>query len=156
MASQRSCGAPGLNTSPDLSNSSRTMTTPIGSGDTIFLHGLAVECTIGFIDWERLVKQTVVLDLELPVDCRNASIRDEVEDTLDYKKVAKRVIAFVEASEFKLVETLAHRLALLVLEEFDIAWIRLSVNKPGAIRGSRDVGVSIERTRADLPQSAAR
>jgi 7,8-dihydroneopterin aldolase/epimerase/oxygenase len=132
------------------------MTHPIGSGDIIFLHGLTVECTIGFIDWERLVKQTVVLDLELPVDCRNAAIRDEVEDTLDYKKVAKRVIAFVEASEFKLVETLAHRLALLVLEEFDIAWIRLSVNKPGAIRGSRDVGVSIERTRADLPQSAAR
>lgn len=132
------------------------MTHPIGSGDIIFLHGLTVECTIGFIDWERLVKQTVVLDLELPVDCRNASIRDEVEDTLDYKKVAKRVIAFVEASEFKLVETLAHRLALLVLEEFDLAWIRLSVNKPGAIRGSRDVGVSIERTRADLPQSAAR
>jgi len=129
---------------------------PIGSGDIIFLHGLTVECTIGFIDWERLVKQTVVLDLELPVDCRNAAIRDEVEDTLDYKKVAKRVIAFVEASEFKLVETLAHRLALLVLEEFGIAWIRLSVNKPGAIRGSRDVGVSIERTRADLPQSAAR
>jgi dihydroneopterin aldolase len=132
------------------------MTHPIGSGDIIFLHGLTVECTIGFIDWERLVKQTVVLDLELPVDCRNAAIRDEVEDTLDYKKVAKRVIAFVEASEFKLVETLAHRLALLVLEEFDLAWIRLSVNKPGAIRGSRDVGVSIERTRADLPQSAAR
>lgn len=132
------------------------MTTSTGSGDIIFLHGLTVECTIGFIDWERLVKQTVVLDLELPVDCRNASIRDEVEDTLDYKKVAKRVIAFVEASQFKLVETLAHRLALLVLEEFGIAWIRLSVNKPGAIRGSRDVGVSIERTRADLPQSAAR
>ena len=132
------------------------MTHPIGSGDIIFLHGLTVECTIGFIDWERLVKQTVVLDLELPVDCRKASIRDEVEDTLDYKKVAKRVITFVEASEFKLVETLAHRLALLVLEEFGIAWIRLSVNKPGAIRGSRDVGVSIERTRADLPQSAAR
>jgi 7,8-dihydroneopterin aldolase/epimerase/oxygenase len=132
------------------------MTSLIPPGDIIFLHGLTVECTIGFIDWERLVKQTVVIDLELPVDCRNASIRDEVEDTLDYKKVAKRVIAFVEASEFKLVETLAHRLALLVLEEFDIAWVRLSVNKPGAIRGSRDVGVSIERTRADLPQSAAR
>jgi 7,8-dihydroneopterin aldolase/epimerase/oxygenase len=129
------------------------MTTPT---DTIFLRGLTVECIIGFIDWERRVKQTVVIDLELPVDCRNASIRDEVEDTLDYKKVAKRVIAFVEASEFKLVETLAHRLALLVLEEFDIPWIRVSVNKPGAIRGSRDVGVSIERTRADLPQSAGR
>jgi dihydroneopterin aldolase len=132
------------------------MTNLIGSGDIIFLRGLAVECIIGFIDWERLVKQMVVIDLELPVDCRNASIRDEVEDTLDYKKVAKRVIAFVEASEFKLVETLAHRLALLILEEFDVAWIRLSVNKPGAIRGSRDVGMSVERTRADLPQSAAR
>ena len=132
------------------------MTSLIAPSDTIFLRGLAVECIIGFIDWERLVKQTVVIDLELPVDCRNASIRDEVEDTLDYKKVAKRVIAFVEVSEFKLVETLAHRLALLILEEFDVAWIRLSVNKPGAIRGSRDVGMSVERTRADLPQSAAR
>jgi dihydroneopterin aldolase len=124
--------------------------------DVIFLRGLTVECVIGFIDWERRVKQTVVIDLEMPVDCRHASVSDEVQDTLDYKKVAKRMIAFVEASEFKLVETLAHRLALLVLEEFGMAWIRLSVNKPGAIRGSRDVGVSIERSRADLPQSAAR
>ena len=124
------------------------------ASDTIFLRGLTVECVIGFIDWERRVKQTVVIDLELPVDCGSASIRDEVEDTLDYKKVAKRVIAFVEASEFKLVETLAHRLALLLLEEFRIAWIRLSVNKPGAIRGSKDVGVSIERTLTDLPQPA--
>jgi len=124
--------------------------------DRIFLRGLEVECIIGFIDWERRVKQTVVIDLELPVDCRAASIRDEVEDTLDYKKVAKRVIAFVEASEFKLVETLVHRLAMLLLEEFGVAWVRLSVNKPGAIRGSRDVGMSIERTRADLSPSATR
>jgi dihydroneopterin aldolase len=124
--------------------------------DRIFLRGLEVECIIGFIDWERRVKQTIVIDLELPVDCRAASIRDEVEDTLDYKKVAKRVIAFVEASEFKLVETMAHRLAMLLLEEFGVAWVRLSVNKPGAIRGSRDVGMSIERTRADLSPSATR
>jgi len=120
--------------------------------DVIFLRGLEVECIIGFIDWERRVKQTVVIDLELPVDCRAASIRDEVEDTLDYKKVAKRVIAFIEASEFKLVETLANRLAMTLLEEFGIEWVRLSINKPGAIRGSRDVGVSIERARADLPR----
>jgi 7,8-dihydroneopterin aldolase/epimerase/oxygenase len=120
--------------------------------DIIFLRGLEVECIIGFIDWERRVKQTVVIDLELPVDCRTASVRDEVEDTLDYKKVAKRVIAFMEASEFKLVETAAHRLALTLLEEFGIEWVRLSINKPGAIRGSRDVGVSIERNRTDLPR----
>jgi dihydroneopterin aldolase len=127
-----------------------------GSSDTIFLRGLEVECIIGFIDWERRVRQTVVIDLEMPIDCRSAAIRDEVEDTLDYKKVAKRAIAFVEASQFKLVETLAHRLALLLLEEFGLPWVRLSVNKPGAIRGSRDVGASVERTRADLAPSAVR
>jgi dihydroneopterin aldolase len=131
------------------------MTNPVFAGDQIFLRGLAVECIIGFIDWERRVKQTVVIDLELPVDCRRAAIRDEVEDTLDYKKVAKRVIEFVETSQFKLVETLAHRLALLLLQEFGLEWLRVSVNKPGAIRGSRDVGMRIERTRADLAPANA-
>ena len=120
-------------------------------GDRIFLRGLQVECIIGFIEWERRIKQTVVIDVELPVDCARAAETDEVANTVDYKKVAKRIIAFVEASEFKLVESLAHKIAMTVLEEFDLAWVKLSVNKPGAIRGSRDVGVSIQRTRADLP-----
>ena len=128
----------------------------VRSGDRIFLHGLAVECIIGFIDWERRVRQTVVLDIELPVDCTRAAASDEVADTLDYKKVAKRVLGFVEASDFKLVETLAHRLALTILEEFSLEWVRLSLNKPGAIRGSRDVGVTIERVRADLAAPAPR
>lgn len=123
---------------------------PARNGDRIFLRGLEVECLIGFIDWERHIRQKVVIDFELPVDCRRAAATDRVEDTLDYKRVAKRIIAYVGASEFQLVETLAHRVALLVLEEFGVEWIRLSINKPGAIRGSRDVGVSIERTRADL------
>ena len=118
--------------------------------DRIFLRGLAVDCVIGFIEWERRIRQTVVIDLELPVDCRAAAVRDRVEDTLDYKKVAKRVIAFVEASEFQLVETLAERIARLILDEFALEWVRVSVNKPGAIRGSRDVGVAIERTRDDV------
>jgi dihydroneopterin aldolase len=125
------------------------------SGDRIFLRGLTAECVIGFIDWERRVKQTVVVDLELPVDCRQAAVSDDVTDTVDYKKVSKRVLAFIEASEFKLVESLAQRLAMLILEEFAIEWIRLSINKPGAIRNSRDVGVSIERSRADLSATAA-
>jgi dihydroneopterin aldolase len=124
------------------------------SGDRIFLRGLTAECVIGFIDWERRVKQTVVVDLELPVDCRQAAVTDDVTDTVDYKKVSKRVLAFIEASEFKLVETLAQRLAMLILEEFAIEWIRLSINKPGAIRNSRDVGVAIERSRADLSSAA--
>src|SRR5262245_25231932 len=115
---------------PDMTN--------MVSSDVIFLRGLAIECIIGFIEWERRIKQTVVLDLEMPVDCRRAARSDDVSDTLDYKKVAKRVIAFVEASEFQLVETLAHRAALMILEEFGVEWVRLSLNKPGAIRGSRD------------------
>ena len=129
------------------------MSTP-PAGDRIFLRGLTAQCIIGFIEWERRVKQTVVVDLELPVDCRRASASDDVADTVDYKKVAKRVLAYIEASEFKLVETLAHRLALLLLEEFDMEWVRISLNKPGAIRNSRDVGVFIERRRADLPAAA--
>ena len=124
------------------------------TGDRIFLHGLTTECIIGFIDWERRVKQTVVLDIELPVDCRRAAARDDVADTLDYKKVAKRVLAFVECSQFQLVETLAHRLALVLLQEFELPWVRIALNKPGAIRHSRDVGVLIERTRADLEAAA--
>ena len=130
------------------------MTTPY-SGDRIFLRGLTTECIIGFIDWERRVKQTVVVDLEIPVDCHHAALTDEVADTVDYKKVAKRILSFIEGSEFKLVETLAQRLALTLLEEFGLEWVRLSINKPGAIRNSRDVGVSIERSRADLGAAAA-
>jgi len=133
-----------------VSSTPKTVTIPgSGEGDRIFLHGLEVECIIGFIEWERRVKQTIVLDVEMPVVCARAAASDDVADTLDYKKVAKRLIAFVGGSDFKLVETLAHRAAMLILEEFAVDWVRLSVNKPGAIRHSKDVGVAVLRTRAD-------
>jgi len=135
-----------------VGNVPKTVTIPGSSdqGDRIFLHGLEVECIIGFIEWERRVKQTVVIDVEMPVDCARAAASDDVADTLDYKRVAKRLIGFVSESDFKLVETLAHRAALLILEEFSVEWVRLSVNKPGAIRHSKDVGVAVLRTRGDL------
>ena len=116
--------------------------------DHIFLGGLECECIIGFIDWERRVPQKVVIDLELPCDCAHTARTDSVADTIDYKLVAKRVLSFVGASQFQLLETLAQRLAELLLEEFALAWIRIRINKPGAIRHSRDVGVAIERRRA--------
>ena len=119
------------------------------SEDRIFLRGLTTECIIGFIDWERRVPQTVVIDLELPCDCARAALRDSVADTVDYKTVAKRVLGWVGASQFQLVESLAHRLAMLLLEEFPLAWVRVSINKPGAIRHSREVGVCVERRRAN-------
>jgi dihydroneopterin aldolase len=117
--------------------------------DTIFIRELAVETVIGIFDWEREIKQRVLLDLEMPCDCARAARSDAVQDTLDYKAVTKRVIAFVEQSEFQLVETLAERVAQLVLEEFGVAWVRLRLNKRGALRGAVDVGVAIER--GDLP-----
>jgi dihydroneopterin aldolase len=116
--------------------------------DRIFLRGLSVECIIGFIDWERRTPQTLLIDLEMPCDCERAGRRDEITDTLDYKQVAKRILAWVPTTQFNLVETLAHRLALLLLAEFPLEWVRISVNKPGAIRHSRDVGVQIERRRS--------
>jgi 7,8-dihydroneopterin aldolase/epimerase/oxygenase len=118
--------------------------------DRIYLRGLKCQCIIGFIDWERQVPQTVVLDLEFPCNCTRAAVNDSVADTVDYKQVAKRVLAYVEGSKFQLIEALAHRLALMLLKEFSLEWIKVDLNKPGAIRHSRDVGVSLMRRRADL------
>jgi dihydroneopterin aldolase len=118
--------------------------------DRIFLRDLRTEVIIGIYDWERRVKQTISIDLEIPVDIRRAAATDRIEDTVNYKALAKRVLSFVEASDCQLVETLAERVALLLLQEFDLDWVRLTLNKPGAIRSSRDVGVALERTRADL------
>jgi 7,8-dihydroneopterin aldolase/epimerase/oxygenase len=117
------------------------------SEDRIFLRGLTTDCILGFVDWERRVPQTVVIDLELPCDCEHAARRDTVADTVDYKTVAKRVLGWVQASQYQLVESLAHGLALLLLAEFPLEWVRVSINKPGAIRHSSDVGVCIERRR---------
>jgi 7,8-dihydroneopterin aldolase/epimerase/oxygenase len=119
--------------------------------DRIYLRGLKSQCIIGFIDWERQVPQTVVLDLEFPCNCTRAAANDAVADTVDYKQIAKRVLAFVGESRFLLIETLAHRLALLLLKEFSLEWVKIDLSKPGAIRHSRDVGVSVMRRRADLP-----
>jgi dihydroneopterin aldolase len=113
--------------------------------DIIFINDLTIETVIGIFDWEREIKQRVILDIEMTGDCARAAATDAVQDTLDYKAVCKRVIAFVEASQFQLVETLAERVAQLIREEFGVAWVRLRVNKRGALRGAVDVGVLIER-----------
>ena len=113
--------------------------------DIIFLRDLRIDALIGIYDWERRVKQTISLDLEMATDIRKAAATDAIEDTLNYKAVAKRLIAFVESSEFQLVETLAERITEIVLDEFGVPWVRLTLNKTGAVRGARDVGVVIER-----------
>ncbi len=116
-----------------------------GYMDIIFLSDLKVETVIGIWDWERKIRQTVSIDLEMSADIAKAAATDDVKDTLNYKLVAKRLQQFVGDSSFQLVETLAEKIAGIVLDEFDVAWVKVRVNKPGAIRGARDVGVMIER-----------
>lgn len=117
--------------------------------DKIFLSALTVECIVGIWDWERRVKQTVVIDLEMATDIRRAAASDHIDDTIDYKKVAKRLLAFVGESQFNLVETLAEQIARVVVTEFGVSWVKVRLNKQGAIRGARDVGIEIERRAAD-------
>jgi len=117
--------------------------------DIIFLSGLTSECIIGIWDWERRVKQKIVLDLEMGADIHRAAATDHIDDTLDYKRVAKRLLQFIGDSQFQLVETLAERIAELVITEFAVPWVRVRLNKQGAIRGSRDVGILIERSSKD-------
>jgi dihydroneopterin aldolase len=123
--------------------------------DTIFVSGLATDCIIGIWEWERRVRQRVVVDLEMAADIRRAARTDAIEDTLDYKNVSKRLLQFIGDSQFHLVETLTERIAEIVIREFDVAWVRVRLNKQGALRGSRDVGILIERRREDFPTGAA-
>ena len=120
--------------------------------DKIFLHALKAEAIIGIYDWERQVRQTVIVDLEMGADVRKAALSDSIDDTLNYKRVAKRLLAFIEASQYHLVETLTEQIAMLLLAEFGLSWVRVVLSKPGAVRRSRDVGIIVERNAGDLEQ----
>ena len=113
--------------------------------DTVFIEELRIETVIGIYDWERKIRQVVAIDLEMAFDNRGPAASDHIDDTLNYKAVSKRLIAFVEAASFQLVETLAERCAQIVLDEFHVPWLRLKLSKPGAVRGAKAVGVVIER-----------
>lgn len=115
--------------------------------DIVFIEDLRIQTVIGIFDWEREITQTVSLNLEMGFDIRAAGQSDSIDDTLDYKAVSKRLIQFVEKSEFQLVEALAEECAAIVLAEFPVHWLRLKLSKPGAVRGSSAVGVLIERQR---------
>lgn len=117
------------------------------ASDVVLIEGLEIRTVIGIYDWEREIRQTVRLDLEMAWDIEAAAASDDIHDALDYKAVAKRLIAFVEASSFGLIESLAEACAEIVLKEFAVPWLRLKLSKPGAVRGSENVAVVIERGR---------
>ena len=115
--------------------------------DKVFIKALEIECVIGIYDWERSIKQPIVLDVEMAFDNRIPAASDSIEHTLDYKAVSKRLIQFVSESSFGLVETLAERCCEIILTEFKVAQVKLKLSKIGAVRGAKAVGVMIERTR---------
>lgn len=113
--------------------------------DIVFIRGLRIDALIGIFDWERKIRQTLIFDLDMAANIRNAAESDDIKDTLDYKAISKRLSAYVGESQFQLVETLAERCATLVRDEFGVTWLRLSINKKGAVSIAEDVGVIIER-----------
>lgn len=113
--------------------------------DIVYIRELEIETIIGVYGWEREVRQVVSLDLEMASDIQKAAASDSIAHALDYKQVAKRLIEYIGQSEFQLVETMAEQVAGIVMTEFAVPWLRLRLGKPGAVRGSRDVGVIIER-----------
>ena len=113
--------------------------------DRVFIEDLRIQTVIGIFDWECEITQTISLDLQMGFDISRAGASDDIVDTLDYKSVSKRLIQFVEGSEFQLVEALAEHCARIVLDEFPVSWLRVKLSKPGAVRGSSAVGVIIER-----------
>ena len=115
--------------------------------DKVFIEALEIECVIGIYDWERKIRQPVVLDVEMAFDNRKPAATDAIEDTLDYKAVSKRLIQFVSESDFGLVETLAERCCAIIVEEFGVQHVRLKLSKIGAVRGAKAVGVILERSR---------
>lgn len=113
--------------------------------DTIFLRDLRIRTIVGIWEWERRLPQVVSIDLDMATDIRRAAGTDQIGDTLDYKAVTRRIKAFVADSRFNLIETMAEQIAGIIIDEFGVPWVRVAVHKPWAIRGSRDVGLVIER-----------
>ncbi len=117
--------------------------------DTIFIEELKIDTVIGIHDWERRLRQTVIVDLSMGADIARAAASEELADTLDYRAVSKRVQEFVRLSSFSLVETLAERIAELILEEFPVPWVQVRINKAAALRGAKGVGIVIERKKSE-------
>ena len=113
--------------------------------DIVYIKALRADTVIGVYDWERDIRQTVLLDLEMASDNRRAASNDRIEDAVDYDAISTRVLAFIEGSKFQLIETMAEQIAALVMDEFQIPWLRLKLSKPGAVAQADDVGVLIER-----------
>jgi dihydroneopterin aldolase len=113
--------------------------------DIVFIRDLRVDTIVGVYDWERQIKQTLVLDIDMATDIQQAAKTDDLQFAVNYHAVSLRVSAYVEANHTALIETLAENVAALIRNEFNVPWVRLQLTKPNAVLGAKSVGVIIER-----------
>jgi 7,8-dihydroneopterin aldolase/epimerase/oxygenase len=113
--------------------------------DIIFLNSLRIDTVIGVWDWERRIRQTLIMDIEIGTDISQAGASDDINDTVDYQAVSDRIMTFTRGSEFKLIEALGEGIVKMIMSEFNVAWMRLKINKQGVVRHVRDIGIIIER-----------
>jgi len=113
--------------------------------DKVFIKGLNIQTTIGFFQWEKEIKQTLVIDLVMGWDTAKAALNDELAKTLDYADISVAIERFANDNPVDLIETLAERLANYLMTQYHIPWLKLSIGKPGAVHNAQTVGVEIER-----------
>ena len=114
--------------------------------DKIFLKSLRLKTRIGLFDWEKQIDQIINIDLEAGFDISKAAETDDVKHSLDYKTISNAIKEYVENNNHELIETLIENIAQMILKGFDVEYITLSISKPGAIRDSKDVGITITRS----------
>ena len=114
--------------------------------DTVFVRDLRIDTIIGIYDHERSHKQTIVLDFDMSFDIAKAAASEDIDDALNYKTLTDALNDFVENSQFLLIETLAERIASIIIDDFGVAKVKLTLHKPNALSGTTDVGIIIERS----------
>lgn len=113
--------------------------------DIVFIEQLTVITSIGVYDWEQRIRQKLTIDLEMAWDNRKAALSDNVDDCLNYAEVSEAVIAHVEQGRFALIERVAEEIASLLMQNFSVPWVKVTLCKPNAVAATKQVGVRIER-----------
>jgi dihydroneopterin aldolase len=119
--------------------------------DILYIRNLKVDAVVGIFSWEKRIRQPLHLDLEIALDIRKAAATDDIQYALDYKTVSTRLSQFISQSEWHLIETLAEKIAALLMEEFGVTWLRLKLSKPAALPAADSVGLMIERGDKSVP-----
>ncbi|MCJ8275091.1 MAG: dihydroneopterin aldolase [Psychrosphaera sp.] len=116
--------------------------------DTVFIRQLAVSTTIGVYDWEKTIKQQLLIDIDMVSDIKDAAASDNISDTVDYAVVSNTITDYVQGNQFELIETVAQNIADIILNDFPVTQVTITLQKPGAVKNAQSVGVKIMRQKS--------